>query len=125
MKKTNILLVDDEVQFVSALAERLSMRGFEAEWATTGAKALEKAKNGSFELAILDVKMPSISGLELKKKIEDISPDTRFIFFTGHGSEQSFRDCTAQAQSVLVKPLKIEELIATIHIVMEKDSCKV
>ena len=121
MHQTNILLVDDETQFVSALAERLSMRGFSADWACSGQEALDKVENNHFDLAILDVKMPNISGLELKRKLSERAPGLRFIFFTGHGSEEAFRTCSAEAETVLVKPLKIEELVATIHCILNAD----
>lgn len=115
-----ILLVDDEKQFVSALAERLSMRGLDADWVSTGKEALEKAAEDEYDLAILDVKMPRISGLELKRKLEEIKPGMRFIFFTGHGSEDEFKICSAEASCYLVKPLKIEALMEHIQAVMNK-----
>ena len=58
-----ILLVDDETKFVSRLAERLNLRGFDAEWVTTCDEAISKARAEKFDIAVLDVKMPCMSGM--------------------------------------------------------------
>ncbi|MFH1913036.1 MAG: response regulator [Pseudomonadota bacterium] len=113
-----ILLVDDEEKFVSALAQRLNLRGFEADWAVSGAEAMAKASRSEFDLAILDVKMPRLGGVDLKRELGRITPGTRFIFFTGHGSEDEFKACSAEASCYLVKPMPIDELVANIYRVM-------
>jgi CheY-like chemotaxis protein len=64
-----VLLVDDEKDIVSTLAERLSLRGIDATWATNGEEALQRLQKGAFDLAILDVKMPQMNGLELQKRM--------------------------------------------------------
>ena len=61
-----ILLVDDERELVTTLAERLAIRGIDADWATTGEEALKKAEAEPYDLAILDIKIPRISGVSLK-----------------------------------------------------------
>ncbi len=118
MAAFKILLVDDEEQFVSALAQRLNLRGFAAEWAVSGAEAVAKAVKTTYDLAILDVKMPHLGGVDLKRELVRIMPETRFIFFTGHGSEDEFKACSAEASCYLVKPMPIDELVANIHRVM-------
>lgn len=117
-----ILLVDDEKEFVATLAERLSLRGIDADWVTSGEEALQCAADGSHELAILDVKMPRIGGLALKEQLHDMLPRMKFIFMTGHGSEQDFKTAIHQAEVeyYLVKPVPIDTLIAKIHEVMAK-----
>lgn len=114
MKGIKILLVDDEDELVSTLAERLLIRGIEADWATSAEGALIKMNSNRYDIALLDVKMPRISGIELKKKMEEKNPDMKFIFMTGHGSEADFRAGTAAAGSeyYLVKPVNIEDLIS-------------
>ena len=109
-----VLLVDDEEELVSTLAERLSFRDVEADWATTGKRALELAESEHYDVAVLDVKMPHISGIELKRTLEKTNPRMRFIFVTGHGSEEDFRTGSAEASHYLVKPLDIETLITTL-----------
>jgi DNA-binding response OmpR family regulator len=70
-----VLLVDDEEELVSALAERLSLRGIDADWASTCHDALTRVESQTFDIAVLDVKMPKMSGLELKRRLQDKCPE--------------------------------------------------
>jgi len=117
-----VLLVDDEEELVSALAERLSIRGIEADWVTTGEDALKRIQSETYDLALLDVKLPRISGLELKKLIQEKNPKMKFIFFTGHGSENNYRVGSAEAgsQYYLVKPVNIDVLVKKMNEILEK-----
>ncbi len=110
-----ILLVDDEEKFVSSLAERLSIRNLEADWASTCDEALLKAKKECYDIAVLDIKMPYMSGIELKKRLEDIAPSMKFIFVTGHGSEEDYEIGRKEASFYIIKPFKIETLIEKIE----------
>jgi DNA-binding response OmpR family regulator len=109
-----ILLVDDEKEFVSALAERLSFRGVDAHWAVSAEEALKMAKEDQYHLAILDVKMPGLGGIELRKRLHEMQPGMRFIFLTGHGSQEDFKVGSEEASFYLAKPLKIEDLMERI-----------
>ena len=108
-----ILLVDDEQELVSTLAERLRLRGIEADWATSGEDALKKAEEVSYDLAVLDIKIPRISGINLKKELQKKSGFMKFVFMTGHGSDEDFQAGAAEAgmEYYLVKPVNIEILI--------------
>ena len=109
----HVLLVDDEEELASALAERLNMRDIETDWVTTGEEALEKVKSTTYDLAVLDMKMPKISGLELKALLQERSPQLKFIFVTGYVSEKDFAEvaCQAGEECYLVKPVDIRLLI--------------
>lgn len=113
-----ILLVDDEPELVSALAERLSFRGFDSEWVTSGEEAIQKVEEAEFALAVLDVKMPRMSGLQLRKKLEKIRPDMKFIFVSGHGSEDDYKCGREEAACYLVKPVRIEDLVDKINLAL-------
>jgi DNA-binding response OmpR family regulator len=115
-----VLLVDDEIELVSTLAERLSFRGIDAQWASSGADALAKAEQQFFDIAILDLKMPKIGGLALKEKLWKKYPKMKFIFCTGYGSEEDFGVISKQLgeEFYLVKPLDIEILIEKINAVL-------
>ncbi len=115
-----VLLVDDEEELVTALAERLSFRGIEADWSTSGSEALDLAEEHVYDIAVLDVKMPNLSGIELKKRLEKTRPDMKYIFLTGHGSEEDFWAGSAEGSRYLVKPLDIETLIETMRQVVGK-----
>ena len=108
-----VLLVDDEEELVTAMAERLCLRGIDSDWAVSAEEALEKLNSRAYDIAVLDVKIPKISGIELKKKMDRIHPEMKFIFLTGHGSEVNFREGSAEAgaEYYLVKPVNIEDLI--------------
>jgi len=114
-----VLLVDDEEELVTALAERLSYRNIKADWSTTGDRALELAESTTYDVAVLDMKMPNLSGVELKKRLEKTQPGMRYIFLTGHGSEEDFRAGKAEASLYLVKPLEIEALVEAMQQVVE------
>ncbi len=109
-----ILLVDDELELVTTLAERLNLRGYEARWATSADEALSLLESESFDIAVLDVKMPKVDGLKLKKQLQAQCPQMKFIFVTGHGSSSDFESGASEvgADYYLVKPLNIDNLIA-------------
>lgn len=112
-----ILLVDDEKEFVSALAERLAFRGLEADWVSRPEDAVELAEKNRYDLAVLDVKMPRIGGIALKSILAEKHPGMKFIFLTGHGSGEDFAAGAAQAGAdcYLAKPLRIERLLDRIR----------
>ncbi len=109
-----VLLVDDEKELVCTLCERLEMRGIQAEWSTSANQALEKVEKG-FDVAVLDVKMPNVSGLELKKQMEEKVPGMRFIFITGHGSQRDYERGSSEGEFYLVKPVSIDLLLKKLH----------
>jgi DNA-binding NtrC family response regulator len=117
MDPVRVLLVDDEEELVVTLAERLAIRGFEADWAVSADSALELVRNRTYDVAVLDVKLPGISGLELKKHMAEIDADLRFIFMTGHGSQADFEAGAAAAgeANYLWKPVDIDALAEKIR----------
>jgi DNA-binding response OmpR family regulator len=112
-----ILLVDDEQELSSALAERLNMRGIDTDWVTSGEEALRKADAARYDLAVLDMRMPVMGGLELKDRLQARDPNLKFIFVTGYGSEKDFEAVACQAGEAcyLVKPVDINLLIEHMH----------
>ena len=90
-----VLLVDDEAELVSTLAERLSLRGIEADWVTIGEEALERVESETYDICVLDVKIPKISGLKLKTLLQKECPGMKFVFMTGHGSEDVLQAVSA------------------------------
>ena len=107
-----VLLVDDEKEMVTALAERLSFRGIEADWALSGNDAVSRVIENKYDVVVLDVKMPGMSGLETMDEIQKIRPEAKIIFVTGHGSVS---DCEAGRKAgacfYLMKPVNIDVLI--------------
>jgi len=110
-----VLLVDDEKKFAMMLAKRLTLRGINTDYVYTGKEAMERAEKNKYDVAILDVKMPGIGGIELERKLKVFAPDLKIIFLTGHGSKNDFETGSAEAAYYLPKPLKIDELINILH----------
>jgi len=111
-----ILLVDDEVAFIRALATRLSLRGMNADWAGSADDAIQMAEKEYYDIAVLDMKMPKVDGIKLKKLLHAKCPDMKFIFLTGHGSEDAFKAGVSEAgaDNYLLKPVGIEDLMGKI-----------
>lgn len=116
-----VLLVDDEKELVSTLAERLAIRGIDADWVTSAEDALRWVESGAYDVAVVDVKIPRISGIELKRRLQEKRPNMKFIFMTGHGSEDDFRAGSAEAgaEYYLTKPVNIALLIEKMNEVLK------
>ena len=112
MEPIRVLIVDDEDELVSALEQRLNLRGFEAKGVTTGAEALAYLAERPCDVVLLDVKMPGIGGLELIKKIKEKRPDLQVILLTGWSSaEDAEKGKRLGAYDYLMKPVKIDDLV--------------
>ncbi len=83
----DILIVDDEVEFAEAFAERLRLRGFSAYIANSGEQALRIVEEGSINIMVLDLKMPGMDGLEVLRRVKKTHPEVQVIILSGHGSE--------------------------------------
>jgi DNA-binding NtrC family response regulator len=119
MDKMRVLLVDDEIEFVSALAERLNLRGFDADTATSGEAALQKIAAFPPQVVLLDMLMPGMSGLEVLKRIKRDHPEVKVILLTGRGSWDGIQGEREGAYDCLMKPIQIEELMQTMASAME------
>lgn len=117
MKPIQVLMADDEEELVETLAERLELRGIHAEWVTTAEAACEKLKERKYDVAILDVKLPRISGFDLQRKMAQVSPELNFIFMTGHGAPGGFtgKNTDADLYDCLIKPVDIDVLVQKIR----------
>jgi DNA-binding NtrC family response regulator len=108
----NILLVDDEVKFLNAIAERLSMKGFKVTAASNGQDAIEAAKTGQFDVAVLDLQMPGTDGAQLLKILKENHKFLEIIMLTGHATLDSAVECTKLgAFKYLEKPYDFDALV--------------
>lgn len=115
-----VLLVDDEQKFALMLAKRLELRGIQTDVFFSGEQALDTVEQGNrFDVAILDVKMPGIGGIELRRLLGQLDEQMKFVFLTGHGSTVDYTAGVQEAVSYLPKPLKIDELIETLNRLVE------
>lgn len=112
MDPLRVLIVDDEAELVSALEERLNLRGFEASGVTTGVEALSLLAETPFDVVLLDLKMPGLGGLEVIQRIKEERPDLKVILLTGWGSEEDAKKGKELgAFDYLMKPVKIGDLV--------------
>jgi DNA-binding NtrC family response regulator len=112
MDDFRVLLVDDEVELVETLAERLQLRGIAAEAVTSGEAALARVMATPFEVVLVDVKMPGMGGLDLLKLVKKQRPATQVLLITGHGStEDGDAGMREGAFDYVVKPVDIEVLV--------------
>ncbi len=123
MKSIKVLIVDDEEELAVLLAERLNLRGFEADFATTSADAINAVETNNYDVAIIDVRLKGINGIELMKLIKEIRPQVKVILFTGHGSEdEGRRGLILGASQYLVKPVNLDTLILEIYKLLGRSS---
>lgn len=116
MGQAKLLFVDDEDELISALVERLELRGIDATGVTSGDEALERLREEHFDVVVIDVKMPGIGGLEVLRTISRRYPDIKVILMTGHGStEDSEIGRRLGAVAYLQKPVDLEDLLATVR----------
>jgi len=111
-----LLLVDDEKGFADILSKRLSKRNFEVTTALSGAEALQALRKADFDIAVLDLKMEDMDGIEVLKIFKKMCPSMEIIMLTGHGSEQAAREgLSIGAFAYLTKPCDLDELIVKIR----------
>jgi len=116
MEKLKVLLVDDEMEFVSTLAERLSLRGFDARMALSGDEALREIASNPPRVVVLDTMMPGTRGLDVLKRIKREYPTIQVILLTGNiSTTDGAEGMRFGAFEYLFKPLSIDELIETLN----------
>jgi DNA-binding response OmpR family regulator len=112
----NVLLVDDEVGFVEVLSKRLSKRDMVVTAAYSGTEAIQILRKQDFDVAVLDLKLEDMDGIEILRIFKKLVPTMPVIMLTGHGSEQAAQEGLAcGAFDYLTKPSDLEDLIAIIN----------
>ena len=115
MLKPRILIVDDAEDLVKTMVKRLNKRNIEATGVLSGEEALETIRKETFDIVVLDVKMPGITGIETLRELKKIDPGIEVILLTGHASVDVALDgMKLGAYEFLMKPCKIEELVEKI-----------
>ncbi len=116
MKEFKVLMVDDEEDFVKALAERMKMRDLDSDVALNGEEALQLLQEDQVpDVMVLDLKMPGIDGMEVLRRVRQAYPQVQVIILTGHGTEKDEEEAKRLgAFAYLQKPVELEKLIQTL-----------
>ena len=122
MELFNVLVVDDEKDFLITLVNRLKKRDLFAEGVESGEAALKLMEDKSFDVIILDIKMPGgMDGIETLREIKKIQPLSEVILLTGHASvETSIEGMKLGAFDYVLKPVKLEDLLPKMVEAFEK-----
>ena len=113
--KINLLIVDDEEQFLESITKSLQVRDFNVVAVNRGEKAIEAARKTPFDIALVDLKMPGINGEETLRALKAEHRWMEVIILTGHGTIDSAVECTkGGAYSYLQKPCSLDELMESL-----------
>lgn len=110
--KINLLIVDDEVQFLESISKSLEVRDFKVIAVDRGEKAIQAARDNPIDVALVDLKMPGINGEETLKALKAEHKWMEVVILTGHGTIDSAVECTKSgAFSFLQKPCNLDDLL--------------
>ena len=121
-KQISLLLVDDEEGFVNVIANRLGKRGINTVKALSGTAGIQALRKRDFDVAVLDLKMEDMDGVEVLKIFKKMVPEMPVIMLTGHGSARAAKEGIEQgAFDYLSKPCELQELIEKIREAVSKE----
>lgn len=121
--RLSLLLVDDDEAFRSRLALALRARNYEVREAADAAAAIDLARAETPERAIVDLRMPGASGLDLVRSLKALDPSTEIVVLTGYGSIATALDAVRLgARDYLAKPVDVDRIVAALEGVTDGDS---
>ena len=110
-----VLLVDDEETLLEYMSKRLVREGFTVKTSLSGKKGLERANSEMFDVAVVDMKMPGMDGIETQRALKKIQPFLQCIVLTGHGSvDTALESGQEDAFRYLLKPIDYDNLVKII-----------
>jgi DNA-binding response OmpR family regulator len=110
-----ILVVDDELAFRDSLRDILLAEGYQVEVAEDGLQAIQALSEHDYDLVLLDIRMPGMSGIEVLRRIEEISPDTKVILLTAHGTvETAIEALRYGAHDYILKPATSHNILSSV-----------
>lgn len=121
--KKRILVIDDEPDILEILDGLLTSVGYEVSTAESGTAAIERAKRDGFDLAITDLLMPGLSGVDTIVALKGIDPSLPVIVVSGYLSDEAIRRCSEEgAVRVVAKPVHIDELLHVVDTALREAS---
>jgi DNA-binding NtrC family response regulator len=116
MTRKSILVVDDDPNICEVLATNLKAKGYVVKCANTGKKAIEMSKDEHFNLALIDIRLPDMEGIQLLSQLRGTIPKMMKIIITGYPSiDNAVEALNKGADAYIIKPLDIEKVLNTIE----------
>ncbi len=120
---SRILVIDDERSIRNTLKDILEYEKYEVDLAEDGPKGLEKIKNGEYDVALCDIKMPGMDGIEVLDKLIEMGADLPVVMISGHGNIDTAVEAIKKgAFDFIEKPLDLNRLLITIRNAMDKSN---
>jgi two-component system, OmpR family, response regulator len=114
--RIKLLLVDDEEGYVKVLSNRMGKRNIDVTKALSGTEGIQALRREDFDVAVVDLKMEDMDGVEVLKVFKKMVPAMPVIMLTGHGSEKAAKDgIESGAFDYLIKPCDLAELVEKIR----------
>jgi DNA-binding NtrC family response regulator len=114
-KPPRILVVDDDENITATLQAILKNEGYAVDVAANGTEAIKKSKNAVYNVALIDIKLPDMEGIELLTLMRDSVPKIRKIIVTGYPSMQNAIDAVNKnADAYLMKPVDVNKLLRVV-----------
>ena len=114
-ENARILVVDDDENIRRVLATILEEEGYDVETVDTARKATERTKRGFFNLALIDIRLPDMEGIEVLTRMKDTVPRMRKIIITGYPTLQNAVEAVNRgADAYVLKPFDVEKILTTI-----------
>ncbi len=124
--KGSILIIDDEQEIRESLEQLLKLEGYRPASASTAQEGLKKAEENLFDVVLLDISLPDLSGLEVLKSIKRDNPDTGVIMITAYDSGQAaFQASKEGAHSYITKPWDNERVLLEIRNTLDKSRLQI
>jgi len=120
---SKIIIIDDEQSIRNTLREILEYEKYEVDEAKDGDEALKKLENGNYDVALCDIKMPKVDGIEVLERVQEMGISTQFIMISAHGTIETAVSATKKgAYDFIQKPPDLNRLLVTLRNAMDKSS---
>ena len=120
-ERPSVLIIDDDEGILDTFSALISYKGYRAETAGSGKEAIEKSRHQFFNVALIDIVLPDISGTDLLVRLNETFPKMRKVIVTGNATlDNAVRSVNLGADAYLVKPVAPEELMRVIEEQLEK-----
>ncbi|NJB67799.1 DNA-binding NtrC family response regulator [Desulfobaculum xiamenense] len=117
MTQPRVLLVDDNVEFVTTLAERMQLRGLTVTAVTSGGDAIDRIEHKVFDVVVLDLRMPGMDGIETLRRIKELNDEVQIVILSGHATiELGVEAMKLGALDFVLKPVDIDLLLSKISL---------